>query len=181
MAVMASADPSFRRAGPADAAGRRKAPAGLRAAPAGVRNAAAALPFLASAAAVALATIAGLLLTALVRLPNVSMVFLLAVLFAAARFGLWPALFASGLSFLAYNFFFIEPLHTFSVAELHEWLTLLVLLAVAVLTSAIAGRTGRSRTLRFRQRQAPRTSQHLRRPHTSSARRRSVGGTRCEL
>src|SRR5829696_3549190 len=95
---------------------------------------------LASAAAVALATIAGLLLTALVRLPNVSMVFLLAVLFAAARFGLWPALFASGLSFLAYNFFFIEPLHTFSVAELHEWLTLFVLLAVAVLTSAIAGR-----------------------------------------
>src|SRR5215203_2480669 len=130
MAVMASADPSFRRAGPADAAGRRKAPAGLRAAPAGVRNAAAALPFLASAAAVALATIAGLLLTALVRLPNVSMVFLLAVLFAAARFGLWPALFASGLSFLTYNFFFIEPLHTFSVAEPHEWLTLFVLLAV---------------------------------------------------
>src|SRR5215208_6417574 len=140
MAVMASADPSFRRAGPADAAGRRKAPAGLRAAPAGVRNAAAALPFLASAAAVALATIAGLLLTALVRLPNVSMVFLLAVLFAAARFGLWPALFASGLSFLAYNFFFIEPLHTFSVTEPHELLALFVLLAVAVLTSAIAGR-----------------------------------------
>src|SRR3954452_17828777 len=138
--VMASADPSFRRAGPADAAGRRKAPAYWRAAPAGVRNAAAALPFLASAAAVALATIAGLLLTALVRLPNVSMVFLLAVLFAAARFGLRPALFASGLSFLAYNFFFIEPLHTFSVAEPHEWLTLFVLLAVAVLTSAIAGR-----------------------------------------
>src|SRR5829696_8061928 len=134
MTVMASADPSFRRAGPADAAGRRKAPAGLRAGPAGVRNAAAALPFLASAAAVALATIAGLLLTALVRLPNVSM------LFAAARFGLRPALFASGLSCLAYNFFFIEPLHTFSVAEPHEWLTLFVLLAVAVLTSAIAGR-----------------------------------------
>jgi two-component system sensor histidine kinase KdpD len=79
-------------------------------------------------------------MTAVVRLPNVSMVFLLAVLFAAARFGLRPALFASALSFLAYNFFFIEPLHTFSVAEPHEWLTLFVLLAVAVLTSAIAGR-----------------------------------------
>src|SRR5215204_2547359 len=75
------------------------------------------LPFIWSAASVALATVAGLVLTSLVRLPNVSMVFLLAVLFAAARFGLWPALFASGLSFLAYNFFFIEPLHTFSVAR----------------------------------------------------------------
>src|SRR5215204_5352796 len=93
-----------------------------------------------SAAAVVLAAAAGLVLTALAPLPNVSMVFLLAVLFAAARFGLRPALFASALSFLAYNFFFIEPLHTFSVAEPHEWLTLFVLLAVAVLTSAIAGR-----------------------------------------
>ena len=78
------------------------------------------LPFIWSAAAVALATVAGLRLTAFVRLPNVSMVFLLAVLFAAARFGLRPALLASGLSFLAYNFFLIEPLHTFSVAEPHE-------------------------------------------------------------
>src|SRR3954469_9992568 len=97
-------------------------------------------PFIWSAAAVALATVAGLVLTSLVRLPNVSMVFLLAVLFAAARFGLWPALLASALSFLSYNFLFIEPLHTFSVAEPHELLALFVLLAVAVLTSAIAGR-----------------------------------------
>ena len=93
-----------------------------------------------SAAAVALATLAGLVLTSFARLPNVSMVFLLAVLFAAARFGLWPALLASGLSFLSYNFFFIEPLHTLSVGEPQEWLALFVLLAVAVLTSAIAGR-----------------------------------------
>jgi K+-sensing histidine kinase KdpD len=79
-------------------------------------------------------------MTAFLRLPNVSMVFLPAVLVVAARFGLWPALLASGLSFLAYNFFFIEPLHTFVVAELHEFLALFVLLAVAVFTSAIAGR-----------------------------------------
>src|SRR5215207_6439849 len=97
-------------------------------------------PFLWSTAAVALATFAALMLTAFVRLPNVSMVFLLAVLFSAARFGLWPALLASGLSFLSYNVFFIEPLHTFVVAEPHELLALFVLLAVAVLTSAIAGR-----------------------------------------
>ena len=69
------------------------------------------VPFLWSVAAVALATIAGLAMTAVVPLPNVSMVLLLAVLFTAARFGLGPALLASGLSFLAYNFFFIGPLH----------------------------------------------------------------------
>lgn len=97
-------------------------------------------PYLWSAAATAAAAGIGLGLTAVVRLPNVSMVFLLAVLFSAARFGIWPALFSSGLSFLAYNFFFIEPLHTFSVTEPHELLSLFVLLAAAVLTSAIAGR-----------------------------------------
>src|SRR5829696_6230161 len=85
-----------------------------------VAAAGASLPFMWSAAAVALATLTGLVLTSLVRLPNVSMVFLLAVLFAAAQFGLWPALLASGLSFLSYNFFFIEPLHTLSVGEPQE-------------------------------------------------------------
>src|SRR5215207_7381160 len=73
-----------------------------------VAAAGASLPFMWSAAAVALATLAGIVLTSFARLPNVSMVFLLAVLFAAARFGLWPALLASGLSFLAYHFFFID-------------------------------------------------------------------------
>ncbi|HEX2725972.1 MAG TPA: DUF4118 domain-containing protein, partial [Beijerinckiaceae bacterium] len=97
-------------------------------------------PCLVSALGVALATLAGLALTALGPLPNVSMVFLLAVVFAAARFGIWPALLASVLSFLAYNFFFIEPLHTFSVARPEELLALFVFLAIALLTSALAGR-----------------------------------------
>lgn len=93
-----------------------------------------------TAASVIFATATGLMLTHFAPLPNVSMVFLLAVLFAAAGFGLRPALFASVLSFLSYNFFFIEPLYTFSVAQPQELLALFVLLAVAVLTSAIAGR-----------------------------------------
>ena len=48
-------------------------------------------PYLGSAAAVIGAAGIGIGLTSLARLPNVSMVFLLAVLFAAARFGIWPA------------------------------------------------------------------------------------------
>src|SRR5918993_391268 len=93
-----------------------------------------------SIASVALATIAGLGLTSVVPLPNVSMVYLLAVVFSAARFGIWPALLSSILSFLAYNFFFIEPSHTLSVAQPHELLALFVFLAIAVLTATIAGR-----------------------------------------
>lgn len=96
--------------------------------------------YLLSSSGVALAIIAGLGLKSLVELPNASMIFLLAVLFAAVQFGVGPALLASVLSFLSYNFFFIEPLHTFSVTQPHELLSLFVFLAVAILTSAIAGR-----------------------------------------
>jgi two-component system sensor histidine kinase KdpD len=68
------------------------------------------------------------------------MVFLLAVVFAAARFGIWPALLASGLSFLAYNFFFIEPFHTLTVADPEQVLALFIFFAIAVLISALAGK-----------------------------------------
>ena len=73
-------------------------------------------------------------------LPNLSMVFLMAVLFSAISFGMWPAIYASVLSFLAYNFFFIEPLYTFTIAQPHELFALVIFLAVAVMTSALAGR-----------------------------------------
>lgn len=96
--------------------------------------------YLWSTAAVAIAVLAGRGMSALVPLPNVSMLFLLAVVFSAIRLGIWPAIFASLLSFLAYNFFFVEPVHTFTVAQPHEVLALLIFLAIAILTSAIAGR-----------------------------------------
>src|SRR5215204_4092651 len=97
-------------------------------------------PYLWSTAGVVLATLVGIGLTDLAPVPNVSMLYLLAVVFSAARFGIWPALLASGLSFLAYNFFFSEPRYTFSVTEPHELLSLLTFLIVALLISAMAGR-----------------------------------------
>ena len=93
-----------------------------------------------STAAVAIAVLAGRLFAMLAPLPNISMVFLMAVLFAAVSFGMWAAIYASLLSFLAYNFFLIEPLYTFQVTEPHELLALIVFLIVAMVTSALAGR-----------------------------------------
>ena len=71
----------------------------------------------ASVVPVALAVLVGEALNAWLHLPNLSMVFLLAVLVCAERFGLWSAISASLLSFLAFNFFFIEPIYTFTVAS----------------------------------------------------------------
>ena len=68
------------------------------------------------------------------------MIFLTAVLFSAVRFGTRAAVLASLASFAAYNFFFIEPIYTFTVAQPQELFALLIFLAVAVLTGSLTGR-----------------------------------------
>ena len=95
---------------------------------------------IAAVVSVGLAVGIGELLSHWLRLPNLSMIFLTAVLFCAVSYGLWSAVTASLLSFLAYNFFFIEPVYTFTVAEPHELFALLIFLAVAILTGSLAGR-----------------------------------------
>ncbi len=105
------------------------------------------LSFLYATAAVAAALGVGELLTKLTPIPNLSIVFLLAVLLTAVSFGIWPAIYASVLSFLAYNFFFIEPIYTLTVAEPYELLALIIFLVVAVVTSALAGRVREQATI----------------------------------
>jgi two-component system, OmpR family, sensor histidine kinase KdpD len=95
--------------------------------------------------AVALASVAGAVavaeaLSAVLQLPNLSMIFLTAVLFSGVRFGTRAAVLASLASFAAYNFFFIEPIYTFTVAQPQELFALLIFLAVAVLTGSLTGR-----------------------------------------
>ena len=76
------------------------------------------------------------------------MIFLMAVVFSAVTFGIWPAVYASVLSFLAYNLFFIEPLYTFTIARPHELLALFIFLAISVVTSTMAGRIREQAQLR---------------------------------
>jgi len=94
----------------------------------------------ASVGSVIVAVLVGEALQSLAHLPNLSMVFLLAVLVCAAFFGVISSISASFLSFLAYNFFFIPPVYTFTVAEPQELFSLLVFLVVAMLTGSLAGR-----------------------------------------
>ena len=105
------------------------------------------LSFLYATVAVAAALGIGELLTKLTPIPNLSIVFLLAVLLTAVSFGIWPAIYASVLSFLVYNFFFIEPIYTFTIAEPYELLALVIFLVVAVVTSALAGRVREQATI----------------------------------
>ena len=57
------------------------------------------------------------LLHQMLGVSNVALVFLTAVLASAVTYGLWPALFACLVSVLAYNFFFLPPLYTFTIAD----------------------------------------------------------------
>ena len=68
------------------------------------------------------------------------MVFITAVLGSAALFGMWPAIYTSVLSFLTYDFFFVEPLYTFTIDNAHEFFALAIFLIVGLATSALAGR-----------------------------------------
>lgn len=96
--------------------------------------------FIYATIAVGVAVLAGEILTRLTPIPNLSIVFLLAVLFSAMNFGIWPAIYASLLSFVAYNFFFISPVHTLTVAEPYELLALLIFLVVSIASAAMAAR-----------------------------------------
>ena len=69
---------------------------------------------------------------------NVALVFLMGVLVVAARSGLWPSLFACALSVLAYNFFFLPPLYTMTVADPENVLAMVAFLVAALIGSNLA-------------------------------------------
>ncbi len=66
---------------------------------------------------------------------NIVMLFLLAVLFAAVRLGRNPAILASVLSVASFDFFFVNPIMSFSVSDVQYLLTFAVMLAVATITA----------------------------------------------
>lgn len=76
-------------------------------------------------------------------LPNISLVFLAAVLLVAVRSSIGPALACAVLSFLAYDFLFIPPNFSFAIQREEDVLTSLFFLLMAVLTGNLAARQRR--------------------------------------
>jgi two-component system sensor histidine kinase KdpD len=91
------------------------------------------------------------------RMPvaNVSMLYLIAVLAVAVAYGSWPAVAASVAAFLAFDFLFVEPLHTFTVADPEEWISLLLFLLTAIVTGQLAaGQRRRAQEAEHREHEA---------------------------
>ncbi len=85
----------------------------------------------ASGGAVAAASVA-IAIVGLFGATHAAPVYLLAVVAVGMRWGTVPAVGTSVAAFLAYDFFFVQPLYTFTINNPDEWLNLLLLLAVAL-------------------------------------------------
>ncbi|HWA47041.1 MAG TPA: sensor histidine kinase KdpD [Dongiaceae bacterium] len=99
------------------------------------------LPYVEGTILVALATAIGFFFDRQIDLPNISMIFIPVVLYSAIRHGLLPSLWATLVSTLAYNFFFLDPLYTLTIKDPQNVVALLFLLVVAVIASQLAART----------------------------------------
>ena len=89
-------------------------------------------------ALVAVSTLVGMWIAPRWGTAAVDMIYLPAVLAAAALWGLGPAVLAGIVAALAYNFFFTEPIHTFRMDRVADIVTVIVLLVVALVTSKLA-------------------------------------------
>jgi two-component system sensor histidine kinase KdpD len=111
-----------------------------------------------SLAFVAVSLGGALLLHQRLGVASVAMAFLTAVLVSAVVYGLWPALFASFVSVLAYNFFFLPPLYTFTIADPENVAALFFFGVTAVIASNL---TARVRAQAIVARQRARTTEEL--------------------
>jgi two-component system sensor histidine kinase KdpD len=94
--------------------------------------------YLAAMAGVALMTWLIGLVRAHARIANISSLYLIVVLAVAATFGGGPAVAASVLAFLMFDWFFVNPVGYFTVSDPEEWLALVLFLVTAVVTSQLA-------------------------------------------
>ncbi len=98
---------------------------------------------LACAASIAVATGAIELLKTHIPVLSLAVLYLLAVLPIAVFLGLAYGVLVAVASMLAFNFVFLPPLYTFTLADSRNWFALAVFLVTAVVVSELASRSRR--------------------------------------
>ncbi|TCT24321.1 two-component system sensor histidine kinase KdpD [Thiobaca trueperi] len=83
----------------------------------------------------ATAAVATAPLHAMFELANIAMLFLLAVVVVAARYGLGPSIMASFLNVAAFDFLHVSPRFSFSISDIQYLLTFVVMLGVGLVTA----------------------------------------------
>jgi two-component system sensor histidine kinase KdpD len=82
-----------------------------------------------------LSTLVGQIVFGRLELANLVMVYLLGVVFIATRFGRGPSILASVLGVGVFDFMFVEPYYSFSVADSQFLITLVAMLVVGIVIS----------------------------------------------
>ena len=93
------------------------------------------LPYIGSAVVIAVALACGVVIERYIGVQSVLLVFLLPILASAILWGLFPSLFACVLGVLAFNFFLIPPIYTFTIADPDNAVALFVFFIIAVVVS----------------------------------------------
>ena len=88
------------------------------------------------------------------HVSNISNLYVIGIAILASRRGPYPAVFASILAFAAYDWFFVPPIHEFTVSDPSEYVALVTLLATAIIIGQLLA-AARQQTVaaRLRQRQ----------------------------
>jgi len=112
-----------------------------------------------AAATIAGSLLATTLLIAVLRdrlgVTNASAVYLLAVVIVAVGFGRVAGIATAVGAFLLYDYLFVQPLYTFTVADPAEWLNLLLLLVVGIVVGHLAAlQRSRAEAAEVREREA---------------------------
>ncbi len=110
-------------------------------------------PYVLAAAIPAVAIGIGKLIEPLVGVASVDLIFLLGIVVVASTLGLLPALLSTAISLLAYNFFFIPPTYTLTIADPTNVAALIVFTLVTFLVANLAARA-RAQALAARTRAA---------------------------
>ena len=97
-------------------------------------------PYLKALATTAVGLVAAEAIEPWFGIENVDLVFLTAVVGVAVRYGLWPSLLASVAASLCYNFFFMPPFYTFTIADPTNIAAFFFFMIIALLVSNVAAR-----------------------------------------
>jgi len=98
------------------------------------------VPYVVALLAVGAALAVGVLIRPFLGIENVDLVFLTAIVVIAVRFGLLPSLLASVVASLCYNFFFLPPIYTFTIADPTNVAAFVFFIVMAVFISNVAAR-----------------------------------------
>ncbi len=98
------------------------------------------IPFVVISAILAAATGLGVLFRPYVPQEAMGLIYTALIAAAASRSGRVAGFFAAIVSFLAWNFFFLPPVYTFSVSDPRDVAALVVFLVVGIVTGTLAGR-----------------------------------------